>query len=161
MARFSIRIPLYCQQFLRFGAVGSLGLLVDCASVTLLRPMLKLTLATLCAYFIAASGNWLLNRLWTFRETSAQQSLIVQWLRFLAANSIGFLFNRGAVFSLYAVWPITRHHPAIALAIGAACGMIANFNLSKRLVFHSSTPKTISPQIDQDTHQPAPPSKLS
>lgn len=136
--RLPVRIPLYCQQFLRFGTVGSLGFLVDCASVTLLRPLLGLTLATVSAYFIAASGNWVLNRLWTFRESSPDQNLFAQWLRFLSANSIGFLLNRGAVFSLYALSPLTRHHPAIALAIGAACGMVANFNLSRRLVFQRS-----------------------
>ncbi|QDH24807.1 GtrA family protein [Neokomagataea tanensis] len=139
-----LKIPPSLWQFLRFGVVGSLGLVVDCACVLSLRPFLGLTAATLCAYFVAATGNWLLNRLWTFRETSNQHHLFIQWLKFLGANSLGFCLNRGAVFSLYAVSPLTRHYPVLALAVGSGCGLIANFTLSRRLVFKQTETTTIA-----------------
>lgn len=128
------------KQFLRFGTVGAAGFLTDWASVELLRPFIGLTGATVCAYFIAATGNWLLNRAWTFRAAAHAHAPAAQWLRFLAANSVGFALNRGAVFTLYATVPLTTRHPVFALAGGAACGLLANFHLSRRLVFHSRPP---------------------
>lgn len=130
-------------QFLRFGVVGAIGFLVDLGSVETLRPEIGLFGATVAAYFIAATGNWCLNRFWTFRLSAAEnQHMILQWLRFLLANSFGFMLNRGAVFLLYATVPFTQLHPAVALAVGAICGMMANFNLSRRLVFRARVPET-------------------
>ncbi|GBR69878.1 GtrA family protein [Gluconobacter kanchanaburiensis] len=135
--------PEIIDQFLRFGTVGALGFLVDWGTVSLLRTPIGLIAATLVAYFVAATGNWCLNRFWTFRLSAAEnQHMILQWLRFLLANSFGFLLNRGMVFLLYATVPLTTHHPGLALAAGALCGMVANFNLSRRLVFRAHTPET-------------------
>ncbi|WP_317214819.1 GtrA family protein [Gluconobacter sp. GP1] len=135
--------PQVIDQFLRFGVVGAFGFFVDWGSVEALRPEIGLIAATIAAYFVAATVNWILNRAWTFRTSAADnQHLILQWLRFLIANSFGFLLNRGAVFLLYAFVPFTVHHPFTALAIGAGCGMMANFNLSRRLVFRAKIPET-------------------
>lgn len=136
--------PEIIDQFLRFGAVGGLGFLVDWGTVSLLRAPLGLTAATLIAYFVAATENWFLNRFWTFRFSAASnQHMVLQWLRFLLANSFGFLLNRGMVFLLYATVPLAVRHPVIALAAGALCGMTANFNLSRRLVFRAQADGTI------------------
>lgn len=135
--------PEIIDQFLRFGTVGALGFLVDWGTVSLLRVPVGLIAATLIAYFVAATGNWCLNRMWTFRLSAAEnQHMFLQWLRFLLANSFGFLLNRGMVFLLYATLPLTVRHPGLALAAGALCGMVANFNLSRRLVFRAQTPET-------------------
>ncbi|EHH69188.1 hypothetical protein GMO_04950 [Gluconobacter morbifer G707] len=123
--------------------MGALGILVDWGTVDLLRPLTGLVPATLCAYFVAATGNWTLNRLWTFRLSAAEnQHPVLQWLRFLLANAFGFLLNRGTVFLCYALLPFSVRHPLVALAAGAVCGMLANFNLSRRLVFRARTPET-------------------
>ena len=58
---------LIIVQFLRFGTVGGIGFLVDTATVYGLRHILGLYGAGLVAYVIAATGNWALNRIWTFR----------------------------------------------------------------------------------------------
>jgi len=129
-------------QFLRFGIVGALGFLWDLGTVTALTPLIGLSMATLAAYFVAATANWIVNRLWTFRNVAARGHLILQWLHFLLANSFGFLLNRGTVYALYYFAPISREYPAIALAAGALAGMSANFSLSRRLVFRAKVPET-------------------
>ncbi|AHK71781.1 hypothetical protein GLS_c19070 [Gluconobacter oxydans DSM 3504] len=135
--------PEIIDQFLRFGTVGAFGFLVDWGTVSVLRVPAGLIAATLIAYFVAATGNWCLNRIWTFRLSAAEnQHMVLQWLRFLLANSFGFLLNRGMVFLLYATVPLTVNYPELALAAGALCGMVANFNLSRRLVFRAQTPET-------------------
>ncbi|GAB6967907.1 hypothetical protein JCM25156A_19440 [Komagataeibacter kakiaceti JCM 25156] len=128
-------------QFLKFGVVGLLGLGWDTTAVYTLRPVVGLTIATISAYFIAASINWLINRLWTFRKAGNQHHFIIQWLRFLAGNSLGFFLNRGCVFTLFHLSPVFKAYPVLALAAGAATGMMANFHISRKLVFNA-TPST-------------------
>jgi len=129
-------------QFMRFGIIGAMGLVWDILLVTLLRPSLGLTAATLISYFAVASLNWLLNQLWTFRNVAHRDHPILQWLRFLAANSFGFLLNRGTVYALCFSIPFCLQHVAVPLAAGALMGLLANFNLSRKLVFRAKVPET-------------------
>ena len=55
------------RQFLQFGVVGASGFAVNVAVVYLLRGAVGLAWAGLIAYFVAATTNWALNRVWTFR----------------------------------------------------------------------------------------------
>jgi putative flippase GtrA len=124
-------------QFLRFGAVGGVGFLMDTATVYATRGALGLYGAGLLAYLVAATGNWILNRLWTFRGQSSGPAHR-EWARFLGANALGFVLNRGAYFGLVTVSQLCADHPVIAVAAGSLTGMLANFNLSRRLVFTGS-----------------------
>lgn len=129
-------------QFLRFGVIGALGLVWDILIVYLLRPELGLTTATLLSYFLVASLNWLLNQAWTFHSVAHRDHPILQWLRFLAANSFGFLLNRGTVYTLCFTIPFCSQHVAVPLAAGSLMGLMANFNLSRKLVFRAKVPET-------------------
>jgi len=122
-------------QFLRFGVVGLLGFMWDTATVYGMRSFLGLTGAMILAYFVAASMNWLMNRLWTFRGIGSAGSLLRQWGTFIAANSLGFLLNRGTALVLVDTLPICNSYPVLALVAGTAAGMFSNFTLSRRLVF--------------------------
>ena len=102
--------------------------------VYLLRHMLGLVLAGLAAYFAAATSNWALNRVWTFRAAN-RTGLFRQWAMFIAANGLGFLLNRGTYLLLIAFVPLCAEQPVFAIAAGVAAGLLANFNLSRRLVF--------------------------
>lgn len=108
--------------------------MLDVGTVYALLPWLGLYGAGMAGYVVAASANWLLNRLWTFRDRQHRPAH-VQWLRFLAVNLIGFVFNRGAYSVLIASFVLPRHYPVLAVAAGAASGFIINFLLSRRLVF--------------------------
>ncbi|MGS0647582.1 GtrA family protein [Komagataeibacter melomenusus] len=130
------------HQFIKFGIVGILGLGWDTATLYGLRPFVGLTTATIAAYFIAASINWLINRLWTFRKAGNQHHFFIQWLRFLAGNSLGFFLNRGCVFMLFHTSPVFKAYPFLALAAGSVAGMMANFHISRKMVFHSKRPAT-------------------
>jgi putative flippase GtrA len=121
-------------QFLRFGTVGTFGFLVDTATVYATRGALGLYGAGVVAFLVAATANWALNRAWTFRGMGSG-SAHSQWAKFLAANSIGFVLNRGAYFVLVTVSTLCAANPVIAVGAGSITGMFANFTLSRRLVF--------------------------
>ncbi len=121
-------------QFLRFGAVGVGGFLVDTATVYALRYPLGLYGAGAVAYVVAASTNWALNRAWTFRAAPRHRAHR-QWLRFLGVNAAGFVLNRGTYAALIAGSALAREAPVLAVAAGAVAGMGLNFTLSRRIVF--------------------------
>ena len=85
-------------------------------------------------YPVAASFNWAVNRIWTFRGLSTG-SAPAQWGRFLAVNLLGFALNRGTYFILVSLSPFVAEHPVFAVAAGAVAGLAVNFDLSRRLVF--------------------------
>jgi putative flippase GtrA len=125
---------LIIGQFLRFGTVGGVGFLVDTATVYGLRHILGLYGAGLVAYVIAATGNWVLNRIWTFRGHGSGPAHR-QWVMFMLTNLVGFVLNRGTYLLLVTLVAAAARQPVIATAAGAIAGMFANFSLSRRLVF--------------------------
>lgn len=128
----------FARQFFHFGLVGAVGFLVDWASTSILSSYIPLKIAVLFAYIIAASSNWFLNRLWTFRHSNhATLSVFQQWKRFLLANLPGFFINRGVVLLLLANISATHRWPVLALLSGTACGMFVNFTLCRTCVFTS------------------------
>lgn len=121
-------------QFIRFGVVGLIGLVADTTTVYGLRHSLGLYGAGLAAYVTAASINWVLNRLWTFRGLGSG-SAHHQWGMFMIANLAGFVLNRGTYAILVTFVAAAAAQPVIATAAGSVAGMLVNFNLSRRLVF--------------------------
>lgn len=133
-ARLPARHRAAGGEFLRFGLVGAFGFSLDVAVVYALNPWIGLYAAGMVAYFVAASANWALNRVWTFRGR-AHRAAHTQWMRFLAVNLFGFMLNRGAYSALIAAFVLPRHYPVLAVAAGAATGFLVNFLLSRRVVF--------------------------
>jgi putative flippase GtrA len=129
----SQRIGLLVE-FVKFGLVGCCGFVVDTAVVYGLRGPLGLYGAGLVSYVIAATVTWLLNRAWTFRGRGSGPAH-EQWGKFLGANTLGFVLNRGAYALLVTFVPLCAAQPVFATFAGAVTGMFVNFNMSRTLVF--------------------------
>jgi putative flippase GtrA len=127
------RLALMAQMF-AFGCTGFFGFILDTATVYALRHSLGLYGAGMVAYLVAATGNWAVNRVWTFRGTH-QDATHVQWARFLFFSLAGLVLNRGAYMLLVTYSPYCAENPVIAVAAGAVAGMGVNFVLSRRLIF--------------------------
>jgi putative flippase GtrA len=126
--------PATAVQFMKFGAVGTVGFLTDTAIVYALRDTLGLYVAGMVSYVLAASGNWVLNRVWTFRGQGSGPAHR-HWATFIVANSFGLVLNRGTYVALIATVPLCVKAPVLAVAAGSVAGMIVNFTLSRRMVF--------------------------
>jgi putative flippase GtrA len=125
---------LILAQFMRFGTVGLIGLVIDTATVYGLRHSLGLYGAGLVAYVISATVNWMLNRAWTFRGQGSG-SARRQWGMFMVTNLAGFVLNRGTYAILVTFVAAAAAQPVIATAAGSIAGMFVNFSLSRRVVF--------------------------
>lgn len=124
----------FSESFIRFGIVGTLGFVWDTGTVYILRNFTNLYVAGTCSFLIAGTLNWIINRLWTFRHVE-HAAAHVQWAKFLVANAVGFVVNRGTFFLLVAFAPLVVRHPVIGIAAGSGAGLIFNYSLSKRFVF--------------------------
>jgi len=122
------------RQFVRFGTVGFAGFFADTAVVYTLKGSVGLYVAGAVAYLVAVTVTWALNRIWTFRGLGGG-SAHRQWAKFLAANALGFVLNRGTYFILVTVSPFCVQYPVVAIFAGVVMGMFMNFHLSRTLVF--------------------------
>jgi putative flippase GtrA len=123
------------QEFLRFGVVGSIGFVVDTATLYgALALGLGLYLGRALSYLVAATTTWALNRLWTFRGRGGGP-VHREWAMFVLVNLGGFVLNYGTYAALVTLVPVVAAHPVLGVAAGSLAGMCANFVLSRRLVF--------------------------
>ncbi|MBR0669807.1 GtrA family protein [Neoroseomonas soli] len=122
-------------EFLRFGIVGTIGFLVDTAVLYgALALGGGLYLGRAVSYLSAATANWGLNRIWTFRGRGGGP-VHRQWALFVLVNLVGFALNYGAYALLVTFVPMVAAHPILGVAAGSVAGMFTNFALSRRLVF--------------------------
>jgi putative flippase GtrA len=138
LSRLSPAQTKLLAELFRFGAVGTLGFVVDTATL-----YLALTLGAglyggrIVSYLAAASANWALNRAWTFRQADRRRPGR-QWILFLIVNLFGFVINYGTYALVVRHWPFAAVHPVIGVAAGSIAGMSGNFLLSRRFVFKAS-----------------------
>ena len=125
------------RQFGSFGLIGTAAFLVDSALLYLGMGLLGLGfyLARFGSWVGAASFTWYMNRRFTFRSDEA--SRLRQWLRFLAANSIGGAVNYGVYAVLIATSALVRQWPILGVAAGSVAGLAFNFVVSRRYVFNT------------------------
>jgi putative flippase GtrA len=116
-----------------FALVGVLGYLVNAGLVELLVGDWGAVWAQVVAFPVAVTVTWWLNRRYTFASDNPKRTR--EWLRYVAANSLGWLINNGAY--LWMVWhmPLAAQHPSLAVAVGSLLGMVFNFSGSRWLVF--------------------------
>jgi len=122
------------RQFLQFAVIGTFGFGWDTAVVYATAPFVGPYIAGIISFLIVGSINWMANRWWTYRGLS-HGAMHTQLVRFLIANAVGFVLNRGKMFSLIYFVPLCRVYLVLPVAAGGIAGMFVNFFLSRRLVF--------------------------
>lgn len=80
-------------KFIKFGIVGFSGMIVDFGITFLCKEKLKIQkyVSNALGFSVAATSNWLLNRIWTF--TSDNPQILAEYLRFFAVSVIGLGIN--------------------------------------------------------------------
>lgn len=124
------------RQLLQFGISGVAGFLVDAGIVALCTNTAGMTPipSQAIAFSVAVTVTWMINRNWTFAE-HASAKWRQEWIRYVAANSVGAVVNN-LVFSLLIVtMTLFRNNPTYAVAAGSVAGMFFNFTSSKKLIF--------------------------
>jgi putative flippase GtrA len=132
---------ILASRFLRFAIVGTGGFVVDESVLALMHSAFGLDPFTSRAISIvtAMTFTWWGNRTLTFREHAASGSgkVVWEWLRFMAANTLGALANYATYAALVHFAPAPANNAYLAVVAGVGIGLIFNFTLSRRFVFRS------------------------
>ena len=85
-------------KFLKFGIVGASGMLVHGGVLYLMKEMVGLNpfVANTIGFITAATTNYILNRIWTFRKHAKQVG--VEYLKFILVSIIGLAINNGSLW---------------------------------------------------------------
>lgn len=91
---------LFLIKFIRFCIVGGSGVVVDFGITYLLKERMRLNkyAANSCGFLTAATTNYILNRIWTFR--SIDPHIARQYLIFIAISLAGLAINNGVIWLL-------------------------------------------------------------
>ena len=90
---FDFLTKTFILKFFKFGAVGLSGLLVDYAFTYLFKEIFKVQkyVANSIGFTIAATSNYVLNRIWTFESDNPE--IISEYSSFLIISLIGLGLN--------------------------------------------------------------------
>jgi putative flippase GtrA len=116
-------------KFLKFGIVGFLGMVIDFSITFLLKEKLKIHryISSSIGFTIAASSNYLLNRLWTFESNNP--GILVEYGTFIIISLIGLAINN---LFLYLFEKKMKFYVAKLFAIGVTTiwNFFANYYLT-------------------------------
>lgn len=91
----------FILKFLKFCIVGGSGVLVDFGITYLGKEILKLNkyIANSLGFIVAASTNYILNRIWTFQSNNP--AMLRQYLIFFGFSLIGLGLNNATIYLLH------------------------------------------------------------
>ena len=89
-------------KFLKFAMVGSSGLIIDFGTTYLLKEKVKVNkfIANAVGFSLAASNNYLWNRIWTFQSHNPE--ILFEYSSFILVSVIGLGINTTVL------WLLTR-----------------------------------------------------
>src|SRR5689334_12031152 len=139
-----MRLPVLSEgarQFLRFSIIGVVGFVIDAAVLTVAMKGFGLGLYSgrVVSFLVAATATWSLNRRFTFAMLD-HRPLVVQWVRFVSANTLGWGVNYGLYVVLVTFVPFVTNQPVLGVAAGSVAGLAFNFSVSKFWVFRGPPP---------------------
>ena len=85
-------------KFIKFGIVGASGMVVHFGVLYLFKEVVGINpfLANTIGFVTAATTNYILNRIWTFR--SQEKQVAVEYLKFILVSVIGLGVNNGTMW---------------------------------------------------------------
>jgi len=84
---------IFILKFLKFCVVGFSGMIVDFGTTWILKEKVKLNryIANSCGFVLAASSNYMLNRIWTFESQNPE--IATEFVSFFAISLFGLGLN--------------------------------------------------------------------
>lgn len=91
---------LFIYKFIKFGAVGCSGMIIDFGITYLCKEIFKLNkyISNGIGFILAATSNYFLNRIWTFE--SYKEDIGIQYIQFMIVSTIGLGINSMVLYVL-------------------------------------------------------------
>jgi len=116
------------SKFIRFGAVGLSGMVLDFSITWLFKEVLKINryLANAAGFIVAASSNYLLNRIWTFNSHNPDVGW--EYGRFLVVSTAGLAINSLTLWLLHKKGNMNFYLAKLfAIAVTTIWNFLANY----------------------------------
>lgn len=118
----------FLYKFLKFGAVGFTGVIVDFFFTWLCKEKFNVQkyLANAIGFTIAASTNWFLNRIWTFKSHNPE--ILSEYTNFLLVSLVGLGINSAVLWFLTEKIKINFYLSKLgAIAVTTVWNFLANY----------------------------------
>lgn len=119
-------------KFIKFGIVGFSGMILDFLITYLLKEKLKANkyLANSIGFIIAATNNYIWNRIWTFK--SQNNDISIEYINFIMISIIGLGINNLCIYILNGKLKLNFY---ISKIIAIAITTIWNFSINYIFTF--------------------------
>ena len=118
--KFLLKIELtreFLLKFLKFGVVGFSGVFVNFGVTYVCKEWLKWNkyLSNILGFIVAATSNYFLNRIWTFR--SHEKQVGVEYMKFFLVSVVGLGINNGVLLLSHLLWPVAYESGTFCLGV--------------------------------------------
>ncbi len=122
------------MRFIRFGIVGCSGMLVDFGVTWLCKEKLRWNkyLSNSLGFVLAATNNYVWNRLWTFESES--EAVVREYFSFVVIAIIGLALNNLIVYLLHERLRLNFY---LSKLIAVGCVTIWNFSMNYVFTFRA------------------------
>jgi len=129
----------FIKHLLKFAIVGAIGTIVNLSILYFLTEFANVyyIISEIIAFMLSALNNYILNKIWTFKE-KIQEQIIKKYFQFTLVCLVSLLFNISILFILveyFNLWYI------LAELIAIICSFLINFLGSKLWTFKSKVMK--------------------
>lgn len=130
----SSRISLFARHAFKYYLVGASGVLVNLGILYTLTEFAGLwyLLSSSIAIYVSITSNFLINRVWTFRDTTIKQGAFLMYGKFVSVSLVGMLIQLG--FNYLFVEELKLYYLLAAL-ISIIIASSTNFVLNRRWTF--------------------------
>jgi putative flippase GtrA len=126
-------------KFLKFSAVGGSGVIIDFGITYLSKEKLRLNkyLSNSIEFIIAASSNYILNRIWTF--DSLNQNITTEYLSFIMVSIVGLLINNMTLWIVHGKMKYNFYLSKVgAIGVATLRNFFANYQFTFSNTFNFS-----------------------
>ena len=122
-------------KFVKFGIVGASGMVVHLCVLYLCRDVLGINtfISNTLGFIVAATTNYILNRIWTFR--SKEKQVGVEYIKFILVSVIGLGVNNGSLWLLSRLLPSWAEDWRFYILWAFAVGITTIWNFFGNLLF--------------------------
>ena len=113
------------HQFIKFGIVGLIGTIINLFILFLLTDLAGVyyLFSAIIAFFIAMTSNFILNKIWSFKE-KINDEFRKKWGQFFIVSLAALIIN---LIFLYILTELLKIHYIISQAMAIVIAMIINF----------------------------------
>ncbi|OIP80602.1 hypothetical protein AUK45_03380 [Candidatus Peregrinibacteria bacterium CG2_30_44_17] len=132
MKKLIDKTPKHVKQFIKFGMVGMVSLVVNMVAYTLFTRVFAVyyVAADVLAYIVAIINSYALNRTFTFKST--HKKVAVQFTKYLTVYLVGMTLSATLLYIFVHYFAI---YDLLAKILIVGIVMIWNFLASKFLIF--------------------------